>query len=156
MAADGAIQALLACVADHGFFKVEVEVDRRLDFALGIAGQRPVTGDAKPAPVHAPKLSPTAASDPKTAKDLDSKTLDVKTPDPTASDPKTSNTTEAKQDPKPGTDAGTKQGPAKDGNSAATGKVKENKKAQTPKAPAATKPEKPAAAKADKPAGRLN
>ena len=113
-------------------------------------------GDAKPAPVHAPKLSPTAASDPKTAKDLDSKTLDVKTPDPTASDPKTSNTTEAKQDPKPGTDAGTKQGPAKDGNSAATGKVKENKKAQTPKAPAATKPEKPAAAKADKPAGRLN
>ncbi|SDZ89668.1 MULTISPECIES: PE-PPE domain-containing protein [unclassified Mycobacterium] len=128
------------------------------------------TGDTKLAPATAPKLSTT--SDPKDTdtkdtdtKGTDTKTPDTKTPDTKVTDPKTTDTTGPKQDPKPGTDPTSDQGPAKDGQTSATDKggeksgdkttdktgdkakkPKKDKKVKTPKAV------KPAAEKADKPA----
>ena len=43
MAANGTVQALLTCMVHDGIFKVEDQTDGGLDFALGIAGQGPVT-----------------------------------------------------------------------------------------------------------------
>jgi len=125
------------------------------------------TGDTKLAPATAPKLSTTPdtkATDTKDVdtkiadvKDTDTKTPDTKTPDTNATDPKTTDTTGPKQDPKPGTEPTTNQGPAKDGQTGAndkagdksTDKAKKPKKDKKVKAP---KTAKPAADKADKPA----
>lgn len=115
------------------------------------------TGDTKLASVTAPKPSTTPdpkdtdtkTSDTKTA---DTKTADTETPDTKVTDPKTTDTTGPKQDPKPGTDPTTRQGPAKDGQTSAgdktdkTTKPKKDKKVKTPKTV------KPAAEKADTPA----
>ncbi|OBJ38185.1 hypothetical protein A5630_02895 [Mycolicibacterium mucogenicum] len=123
-------------------------------------------GDTKLAPATAPKLSTNPDPKDTDAKDTDTKgtdtkTPDTKTPDTKVTDPKTTDTTGPKQDPKPGTDPTTDQGPAKDGQTSATDKggekagdktadkakkPKKDKKVKTPKAV------KPAAEKADKPA----
>lgn len=115
------------------------------------AGSATPTGDTKLAPVTTPKLS----TDPKDAdtkiadvKVTDVKDSDTKTPDPKATNP-TPDTTDPKQDPKPATDPTTNQGPAKDGQTGATDKIKKPKKVKAPKTP---KPGKPAAEQADKPA----
>ena len=127
------------------------------------------TGDTKLAPMTAPKLSTTPDTKDTDTKDVDTKTPDVtptgtKTTDTTdtkVTDPKTTDKTGPKQDPKPGTDPATNQGPAKDGQTGATDKTndkagdktgdktKKPKKDKTVKAP---KTVKPAADKADKPA----
>lgn len=114
------------------------------------------TGDTKLAPATAPKLSTT--SDPK---GTDTKDTDTKTSDTKVTDPKTTDTTGPKQDPKPGTDPTSDQGPAKDGQTSATDKTgdktgdKTTEKAKKPKKDKkvkAPKAVKPAADKADKPA----
>jgi pimeloyl-ACP methyl ester carboxylesterase len=117
------------------------------------------TGDTKLAPVTAPKLSTTPEVKGSDTKDVDTKDIDTKAPEVKGADTKTADTkvTDPKQDPKPGTDPTTKQGPAKDGQTGAddkaadktTDKAKKPKKDKTPKAP---KVVKPAAEKADKPA----
>lgn len=124
------------------------------------------TGDTKLAPVTAPKLSTTPDTKDTDIKDVDTKITDVKgtdtttpdtkTPDTKVTEPKT-DTTGPKQDPKPGTDPATNQGPAKDGQTGATDKTgdKTTEKAKKPKKDKkvkAPKAVKPAADKSDKPA----
>ncbi len=47
VAADDAIETAFAGMADRRMFEVENEVQRCLDLALGVAGQRPVASDAE-------------------------------------------------------------------------------------------------------------
>ncbi len=118
-------------------------------------------GDSKLAPVTTSKLSTTP--DPKTTDPKDSSTKDnsTKTPDATATatntqtkttDTKTTDTKDSstKTPDAPATKAtDSKQGPAKDGQTGGTDKVKKPKNDKTVKTP---KPVKPAAEKADRPA----